>query len=71
MKHLLLAGVQVCLLEMFTFIDTKGKHATMWHSSTDCLELALLEELVQPVVHNFGKNGKVTCLTPAPLSCFK
>ena len=70
-KHLLLAGVQVCLLEMFTFIDTKGKHATMWHSSTDCLELALLEELVQPVVHNFGKNGKVTCLTPAPLSCFK
>lgn len=70
-KHFLaIPGFEFCLLEHYTFVQTRANtHASTWHTTNAPLELLDLKDIWQPVVYSFGKNGTMICLTPAPLSC--
>ena len=69
-KHFLAAfELQFCLVEVFTFLTQReGTMSSSWATSNS-LQLVPLGKLLQPVAHTFGKDGKVLCLTPAPLAC--
>ena len=66
LHFLLVLDVPCVLLNEFKFVEQKTKTATVWETC-DQKQLLPLQDVLQPVVHNFGKNGRVTCLKPAPL----
>ena len=70
-KHFLaIPGFSFCLLEQYIFLEARpGTHASIRQTSNALLQLVGLKQLWQPVVHSNGKEGKIFCLTPAPLSC--
>lgn len=72
-KHFLAAlGFQLCLVDVFTLVSQRhGTSSSTWAKSASCLQLILLAKILQPVVHTYGKDGNILCLTPAPLSCQK
>ena len=66
LHFLLVLDVPCVLLNEFKFAEQKTKTATVWETC-DQKQLLPLQDVLQPVVHSFGKNGRVTCLKPAPL----
>ena len=66
LHFLLVLDVPCVLLNEFKFVEQKTKTATVWETC-DQKQLLPLQDVLQPVVHNFGKNGRATCLKPAPL----
>ena len=66
LHFLLVLDVPLVLLNEFKFVEQKTKTATVWEAC-DHKQLLPLQDVSQPVVHSFGKNGRVTCLKPAPL----
>ena len=59
LHFLLVLDVPCVLLNEFKFVEQKTKTATVWET---CDQRQLL-----PLQDVFGKNGRVTCLRPAPL----
>ncbi|CAL1139986.1 unnamed protein product [Cladocopium goreaui] len=70
-KHFLQAGnLKLCVVDMFNFLEARANtFASSWQGTTGSLKLISAENILQPVLCTFGKSGKLTCLTPAPLAC--
>lgn len=70
-KYFLQAGnLKLCVVDMFSFLEARRHtYASSWQSSAGSLKLISAENILQPVLHTFGKGGRLTCLTPAPLAC--
>ena len=66
LHSLLVLDVPCVLLNELKLVEQKTKTATVWETCDQKQSLPL-QDVLQPVVHSFGKNGRVTCLKPAPL----
>lgn len=63
------AGLLLCLVDMFTLLGLRaGTESSKWQAG-GALKLVDVREVLQPVIHSHGKDGTLTCLTPALLSC--
>ena len=64
-------GMLLCLLDVFTFCESRpGIQCSKW-KPTAALQLLELDQILQVAIYTQGKNGQFTALTPSPLSCQK
>ena len=70
-KHfLVLASLQLALVDMLGFMEQRPCTQSSKLQIVDgALDLIPVEQILQPVVHTYDRDGSCICLTPAPLSC--
>lgn len=71
LKHFLVWGsLELALVEMLGFMEQRPcTQSSKWQVVDGNLDLIPVQQILQPVVHTYDKDGSCICLTPAPLSC--
>ena len=63
------AGCLLCLVDMFKCLGVRaGTESSKWQAGGG-LKLVDVRQVLQAVIYSHGKDGSLTCLTPALLSC--
>ena len=67
---LCLASLKLAWVDMLGFMEQRPcTQSSKWQVADGALELIPVEQILQPVVQTYDKDGSCICLTLAPLSC--
>ena len=71
LKHFcVLASLKLAWVDMLGFMEQRPcTQSSKWQVADGALELIPVEQILQPVVQTYDKDGSCICLTLAPLSC--